>query len=56
MKAGYTIRERGLSKFTTIIVYNWQAMNQVDMVKWDNESFTATENVVAIFRVTPKAN
>lgn len=52
MKEGYKIIYRGLSNFNKILVYNWEGMNQVDMVRWDEYwDFAEKENIVAIFKI-----
>lgn len=54
MKEGYSIIYRGLSKFDRIYVYNWKSLNQVDMVRWDNQFASAEEKIVAVFKIKLK--
>lgn len=60
MKPGYTIRDRGLTNFTRIFVFNWPAANLIDHVKWndtphfDAESIGKNPFLVAVFKIKPK--
>ncbi len=60
MKAGYTVRYRGVDYPSTIWVFNWEKDNQieVDNVRWDDTKHTEFDNpfLVAIFKIKPKTH
>jgi len=51
MKANYEIRYRGLTKnVKTLYVLNYDGLNLVDFVAWDNSQFYVDKHVVAVFK------
>lgn len=52
MKPGYTIRQRGLTEFNKIYVFNWYP-DMVDIIQWDYLStpYFPSKDVCAVVAV-----